>query len=102
MSSASAISAPRAFGAPSVPARSASAKFWKLAGALPVHCRIASAAHCADCFEWQLLHAFGMPSFAETSGRGIRIEWSWRGSTTMYVVVGMWHAAQLAPAEPSL
>jgi len=50
LSSISAISAPRVFGPPNAPSCKASAKFWKLAGALPVHCRIASAAHCGVCF----------------------------------------------------
>ena len=30
----------------------------------------------------------------------MRSEWSWRGSTTMYVVVGMWQATQEAPVLP--
>ena len=73
---------------------------WKLSGALPVHVRIASAAHCAVFFAWQLVQALGLPTFTEMSGRGMRIEWSCRGSTTMYVVVGMWQDAHAAPGVP--
>ena len=43
----------------------------------------ASAAHCAPRSAWQPLQAFGVPSDTLRSGRGMRSEWSWRGSMTM-------------------
>ena len=48
---------------------------------------------------WHWLQALGTPSATDWSGRGTRMLWSRRGSTTMYVVVGMWQAAHCAPAE---
>jgi len=73
---------------------------WKPPGARPVHARIASAAQRAPFFAWQAAQAFGVPSGAERSGRGMRIEWSWRASIRMYVVVGMWQATHAAPGVP--
>ena len=68
----------------------------------PHHFRAASAAHSTERSAWQSLQAFGVPSFTDRSGRGMRKLWSWRSSTTMYVRCGMWHSTQSDPVDPSL
>ena len=94
---ASAASAP---GAPASPAANASAQVWNPGLRCGCQRATASAAHFAPSFAWQPVQAFGVPSATLRSGLGTRIEWSWRGSTTMYVVVGMWQAAHAEPGDP--
>ena len=60
-----------------------------------------SAAHWADSRTWQAEQTFGVPAATDRSGRGTRKLWSRRGSTTMYVRVGMWHDTHWAASEPA-
>jgi hypothetical protein len=97
---ATATSARCAPGAPRSAAANASAKVcWPGLGC-GYQRLTAAAAQSGVRSRWHWLQAFGVPRLAVRSGRGMRKPWSWRGSTTMYVVVGMWQAAHSAPAEP--